>query len=126
MPGDRVSYTIKVTNKGTGGATSVSVVDNLNANLLYLGSAVTPSSAPAVGVSGKVQWSIPSLAANGGSVELPLETTVAANAPAGTIGNTASATVDGVLEDSNTVTVTVNRTPNVSLRKTINGPNQPA
>ena len=42
-------------------------------------------------------------------------------APAGTIGNTASATVDSVFTSSNTVTINVNKTANLSLRKTING-----
>ena len=53
VPGDRVSYTIKVTNKGTGGATSVSVVDNLNANLALPGFCCYAGSAPAVGSLGQ-------------------------------------------------------------------------
>ena len=121
VPGDPVIYTVRLTNKGTGDATNISIVDSLSTQLRFQGSAVTPSSAPAVGASGTVEWSIPSLAANGGSVDLPFSTTVAANATAGTIGNTAKAIVDSVSEDSNTVTVTVNRTPNLSLQKTING-----
>ena len=121
VPGDKVSYTIKVTNKGTGSAANVSVVDNLNGNLLYLSSGVTPAAAPAVGDTGQVRWSISSLAANGGSVAIQLATTVAASAPAGTLGNAASATVSGTTSDSNTVNVNVNRTPSLSLQKTING-----
>ena len=54
---------------------------------------------------GTVSWSIPSLAANGGSVDFQLAAQVAAAAPAGTIGNTASATVDSVFTSSNTVTI---------------------
>ena len=121
VPGDKVSYTIKVTNKGTGSAANISVVDNLNANLLYLGSGVTPAAAPAVGDTGQVRWSINSLAANGGSIAIQLAATVAASAPAGTISNAASATVSGTTSDSNTVSVNVNRIPALSLRKTING-----
>lgn len=121
VPGDPVAYTITVTNKGTGDAANVSIVDNLNTNLLYSSSGLTPDAAPAVGDSGQVRWTINSLAASGGSVAVQLLTTVASSAPAGVIGNSASATVSGTTTNSNNVDVTVNRTPNISLLKTING-----
>lgn len=121
VPGDDVVYVIKITNKGNGNASNISVEDTLNTNLLYRGSTRQPVSAPPAGTSGTVRWSIPSLAANGGSVDFQLTAEVEAAAPAGTIGNTTSATVDSVLTNSNTVTVNVNKTPNLFLRKTING-----
>ena len=86
--------TIKITNKGNGNASNISVEDTLNTNLFYRGATRQPASAPPVGTSGTVSWSIPARAANGGSVDFELTAQMAEAAPAGPIGHTSSGTVD--------------------------------
>ena len=123
-PGDDVVYRLIVTNTGHGDATNIVLEDILDSDLLYLkSSGIVPSQAPPVGSSGLVSWSIPSLKANGGKVELSLTVTVSDLAPAGTITNIATATVGTDNAPSEPAVINVNRVPNMRLGKTINSDN---
>jgi uncharacterized repeat protein (TIGR01451 family) len=120
VPDESVSYVLTIENTGNGDAANVTVTDVLDPDLLYEGSGTTPSSAPAKGSTGAVTWSLASLAA-GAKVSLTLNTRVDPNAPQGFILNTGKASVGGVTTSSPSVTIQVNREPNVTLTKTING-----
>ena len=120
VPDESVSYVLTIENTGNGDAVNVTVTDVLDPDLLYEGSGTTPNSAPAKGSTGTVTWSLASLAA-GAKVSLTLNTRVDLNAPQGFILNTGKASVGGVTTSSPSVTIQVNREPNVTLSKTING-----
>ncbi|MDA8828358.1 DUF11 domain-containing protein, partial [Luminiphilus sp.] len=120
VPDESVSYVLTIENTGNGDAANVTVTDVLDPDLLYEGSGTTPNSAPAKGSTGTVTWSLASLAA-GAKVSLTLNTRVDPNAPQGFILNTGKASVGGVTTSSPSVTIQVNREPNVTLSKTING-----
>ena len=120
VPDESVSYVLTIENTGNGDAANVTVTDVLDPDLLYEGSGTTPNSAPAKGSTGTVTWSLASLAA-GAKVSLTLNTRVDLNAPQGFILNTGKASVGGVTTSSPSVTIQVNREPNVTLSKTING-----
>ena len=117
-PGDDVVYHLIVTNTGHGDATNIVLQDALDSDLLYSkSSGIVPSQAPQVGSSGLVSWSIPSLEANGGKVELSLTVTVSDSAPAGSITNIATATVGTDNAPSQPAVINVNRVPKMRLGK---------
>jgi uncharacterized repeat protein (TIGR01451 family) len=87
-PNDVLTYTLTLTNDGTGSATNIVVTDAIPANTTY----VAGSASPAATLSGgSLRWSIPSLAAQTG---MTLTFQVRANTGLGvgtyTITNTAS------------------------------------
>ena len=122
VPGEVVNYKIVVRNAGGGGARNVAVTDQPSRQLLFV-AAPGASSAPQVGQSGTVSWSLASLPSKD-SQEYSLSVKVADNAPEGVLGNQANATAGSQDKDSNTVNITVRRDPNIKLRKTINGPSE--
>ena len=122
VPGEVVNYKIIVRNAGEGDASNVTVSDQLSSHLLFV-AAPGASAAPNVGQSGTVSWSLASLPSKD-SQEYSLSVKVADNAPAGVLGNQANATAGSQDKDSNTVNITVHLDPNITLRKTINGPSE--
>ena len=120
VPGEVVTYKIIVENAGEGDATNVTVSDQLSPHLLFV-SAPGATSTPAVGSSGTVQWTLASLTAQD-SHEFSVSARVADSAPEGALSNTANVTAGSQNKTSNSPDITVHRDPDVTLRKTINGP----
>ncbi|WP_066971599.1 beta strand repeat-containing protein, partial [Methanobrevibacter filiformis] len=112
--GDIITYTITVTNNGSGNATGVFVTDLLNATVLSFVS----SNGSYDNVTGV--WSIGSLGA-GESVALSITVVIIGN---GTVINTASVTVDqnntNTNNGSDNETINVNNNVNVSVVKVSN------
>ncbi len=122
VPGEVVTYKIVVENAGEGDATNVTVSDQLSAHLLFV-SAPGATSTPAVGSSGTVQWTLASLTSKD-SHEFSLSARVADSAPEGALSNTANVTAGSQNKNSNSPNITIHRDPDVTLRKTINGPSE--
>jgi uncharacterized repeat protein (TIGR01451 family) len=119
--GDVVSYTITITNGGTGAASNVTISDDLptNAGLSW---AIDPANANCSIVAGKLSCSFPTLGAGAtASVTLTSPTTAAT---CGTISNTATASADGTsVAGSPTAPVTIQvNCPALGITKTaLNG-----
>ncbi|NDH41297.1 MAG: DUF11 domain-containing protein, partial [Gammaproteobacteria bacterium] len=122
VPGEAVTYKIVVVNSGEGDATNVTVSDQLSPHLLFV-SAPGATSTPAVGSSGTVQWTLVSLTSQD-SHEFSVTARVADSAPQGELANTANVTAGSQNKTSNSPDITVHRDPDVTLRKTINGPSE--
>ncbi len=123
VPGQTVQYRLQIENIGNATASNVTVSDNLDSRLLFEGSDKQTSTAPAVGSSGAVEWSINSLAANA-DYSITVTVSVDTGAVAGQVDNIATTSVSiggsNVVTQSNVVSVNVNREPKVVLGKTIN------
>lgn len=120
VPGEVVTYQIVVENAGEGDATNATVSDQLSPHLLFV-SAPGATSTPAVGSSGTVQWTLASLTSQD-SHEFSVTARVADSAPEGALSNTAHVTAGSQNKTSNSPNITIHRDPDVTLRKTINGP----
>ncbi|WP_244304797.1 DUF11 domain-containing protein [Leucobacter viscericola] len=120
VPGEALTYTLTVTNAGTVAADNVTVTDALPAELEFVSAGQDGTYDPA---TGKVSWTIPSLAA-GSSTTVEVTANVAATVGAGVdIANVA--TVDlpqGCIDDPATETnecesIDVDHTPAISIEK---------
>ena len=101
LPGESLTWTITVTNNGSGTATNVVVSDTLQSELSVNGADIDTGS---VSISGQtVTFTIPSLAP-GASVQMRVYTTVLSSPLSGQFLNTASVT-DGAVSQSASATV---------------------
>jgi len=83
LPGDVLNYQITVTNSGNGAATNVPVTDDIAAILTH--ATYNDDCSNACTLDGTtLKWTIPTLAANGGSVTLTFSVTLDATFPLGT------------------------------------------
>ena len=89
ISGDPASYTVTVSNAGTGTAKNVVLTDVLPPEVSYASATPTPTSV----TGGTVTWNLGDIAV-GGSIAVTI--TVDVDATAGTATNTASATTDSV------------------------------
>ncbi|HUO40119.1 MAG TPA: VWA domain-containing protein, partial [Mycobacterium sp.] len=123
-PGDKVTYTITVTNNGNGDATNVPVSDDLS----WIGSFGTYNgdcTGSCTNTAGVLSWSIPTVAKNGGSVQLTFSVTLASSFPVGTTNLTNVVVVTGSncaagsanAACSTTTTVNIPANPALTLKK---------
>ncbi len=130
--GENITYTLVVTNNSsTIPAESVTVSDQLPANTTFVSVGATPAGwtrtdATALGQTGTVTYTLPTLAANGTAtftITVKVDSNAANNS---TISNTAtvgSNTPDGnSANNSATQTTTVHTPADLSLSKTVNNP----
>ena len=119
---DTVTYTIQYRNPSTTlPVTGVVITDPIPAGMTYASSSLAPTSAPAVGQNGTVQWTIGTLAAN-----TTASFTLTVNVPSTITGSTKTNTA--TLQNSYTPDVTASATvtiasPNVLIAKTASGNN---
>lgn len=110
--GQIVTYTIKVVNEGHGNATEVAVKDLLPKGMQLVDGSVSDEFGGTSGTTDDgyaIQWTVPTIAHDGGSATMSFKARVAERNEAGTvISNTASATAKGEEPvTSNKVDVTV-------------------
>jgi uncharacterized repeat protein (TIGR01451 family) len=96
QPGDVLTYKITTTNSGDADATNVPVSDDISAILAHAGYDNDASNGGVLNGS-TLDWTIPSIAKNGGSVSLTFSVTLDATFPSGTtdLPNTAVVTGPG-------------------------------
>jgi uncharacterized repeat protein (TIGR01451 family) len=128
QPGDTLTYHITITNSGTGDAANVPVSDDISALLAH---ATYNDDASDGGVlnGSTLEWTIPSIAGNGGSVTLSFSVDLAAEFPAGStdLPNTVVVTGNGsnceaASEDADCTTTTTVEVPTLGLVKTNDAP----
>jgi uncharacterized repeat protein (TIGR01451 family) len=83
LPGDTLTYHITITNSGNGEATNVPVSDDIS-DLLAHATYNNDASNGGTLDGSTLKWTIPSIAANGGSVTLSFSVTLDATFPVGT------------------------------------------
>ncbi len=95
-PGDKLTYKITITNSGDADATNVPVSDDISAILAHAGYDNDASNGGVLNGS-TLEWTIASIAKNGGSVALTFSVTLDATFPSGTtdLPNTAVVTGPG-------------------------------
>ncbi|MFY9608067.1 MAG: FG-GAP-like repeat-containing protein, partial [Blastocatellia bacterium] len=111
-PGDKVSYTIAVTNKGPAIATNVELTDILPAQLTFVSCSATSGSCGGSGNSRSLN--LPLLALNA-TATLTIEATVNPSVANGTVINN-TATVTASLGETSTTTATANAPVTVSTQ----------
>ena len=126
LPGGAVGYTIVVTNNGPSNVTGASIVDSIPSQLVgttwtcSAGAGATCGTASGSGNGISITANLNS----GSSVTLNVSSTVGGNIPAGTINNTATATVPSGVTDpvpgnnSASVLVTIDSATDLSITKT--------
>jgi len=120
--GDTLTYTIQYRNPSTTlPVTGVVITDPIPQGMTYVSSSLAPSSAPAVGQNGTVQWTIGTVAA-GATASFTLNLNVTTSITGSTKTNTAT------LQDNYTPDVTASATvtvasPNVLIAKSASGNN---
>jgi uncharacterized repeat protein (TIGR01451 family) len=123
-PGDTVTYTLTLINSGTAYATNIQVTDDIpdETYFVYVNGSISGGDSRSANGSpiNSLNWTVNGLAP-GASATLSFQMQVSASGvPDGitTKNNSASLTcTQGVTTDSNTVTVSLNTNPNLSLSK---------
>lgn len=118
-PGDKVTYTLKVTNNGPGAATGVIVTDVMTSNIVSVPTLGTPGTGVATfnPVTQTITWNIGAMA-NGQSTSLSYEVTLL---DTGRVKNVAivTGTRDIVKPDSTQHIITVGRSADLIVHKKI-------
>ncbi len=131
IPGDIVTYSLTILNVGDGTATNLTVTDDIpdKSYFQYITNSATGGDSRAViaGLNGadSLEWSIASLT-SGSSVTLTYQMEVnTTGVPTGltTLDNNASSVDDNGTSQANTVTVTLNTNPNLTIDKSVSNPN---
>ena len=131
QPGDKLSYEITITNSGDGDAANVPVTDDITA-LLAHGTYGNDCSDGCTFSNGVLSWTIPTIAANGGSKTVTFSVTLSSTFPVGavTLPNTVVVTGPGSnceagSEDAACSTTTTVNQPALTIAKSFTGNSLP-
>lgn len=119
-PGDTLTYTLSLNNTGNGSASSVVLNDVIPANTTFISATPTATSAPSVGGTGTVSWTVGTFASGSSSYTIKVKiNSPLTNGSVTAITNSASGTSTQIPTfSSNSVTTTV-AYPNLSVNKTV-------